>query len=258
MSARLESEEFVKHEDCEEWATPPIEDTHGEHTPAEGLAGDARRAIVLASKGWHAGVIGIVAARIVERYHRPTILIALENGEGQGSGRSIRNFDLHAALVTSGEFLTSFGGHAMAAGLRIAEENVAAFTEAFVATANNRITHEDLVPKIRLDAEISLSALSLQVVESVSALGPFGNGNPKPKLATQWLELAEEPRLVGRDSAHLSARFREGGVQIKSIGFGLGDQIEALKNHRRCRGFQASTSGQTHRLCAQNQARPRE
>lgn len=201
----------------------------------EGLAGDARRAIVLASKGWHAGVIGIVAARIVERYHRPTILIALENGEGQGSGRSIRNFDLHAALAASGKLLTSFGGHAMAAGLRIAEANVDAFTEAFVATANNRITHEDLVPKIRLDAEISLSALSLQVVESVSALGPFGNGNPKPKLATQWLELAEEPRLVGRDSAHLSARFREGGVQIKSIGFGLGEQIEALKNHRRCR-----------------------
>lgn len=201
----------------------------------DGLASDARRALVLASEGWHAGVIGIVAARIVDRYHRPTVLIALSGGEGQGSARSIPHFDMAEALAACDRHLLSYGGHSMAAGLRIAADRVGDFSEAFVALANNLLTGDDMIPKLRLDAEVSLGELTLSTTEAITGLGPFGMGNPKPKLATQWLELVEEPRLVGAQRTHLQASFVQGGVRMRSIGFGLGGCIEDLKQHRRCR-----------------------
>ncbi len=199
------------------------------------LAGDARRAIVLSSDKWHAGVIGIVAARIVDRYHRPAVMISLTSGDGQGSARSIANFDLAAAFGACGEHLISSGGHAMAAGLKIKSRNIDAFTEQFVALANEQLTGDDLVPKLRLDAEISLSDLTLPTVEAIQALGPFGMGNPKPRFATRMVELADEPRTVGQRGDHLQCTFRENGATLRAIGFGLGEHIEDLKQHRRCR-----------------------
>ncbi len=201
----------------------------------DNLAGDARRAIVLAAEGWHAGVIGIVASRIVGRYHRPAVMIALTNGEGQGSARSIRNFDLAASLADCAEHLIAHGGHAAAAGLRIAADRIADFTEAFVELANQRLTADDLTPKLRLDAEVLLSEMSLATTEAILGLGPFGAGNPKPLLSTDWLELAAEPRCVGSGGDHLQASFRQNGAQIKGIGFGLASELEDLKLHRRCR-----------------------
>ncbi len=200
-----------------------------------GLASDARRAIVLASAGWHSGVIGIVAARVVERYHRPTVLIALGDGDGQGSARSIRNFDLAGALAACQGHLLSFGGHAMAAGLRIAGHRVDDFREAFVRTANQRLTGMDLLPKLRIDAEVGLGALTLPVVQTISVLGPFGIGNPKPRLATDFVELADEPRCVGRNDEHLQVTFHQNGARLKAIGFGMASLAEDLKHHRRCR-----------------------
>jgi single-stranded-DNA-specific exonuclease len=199
------------------------------------LASDARRAIVLASEAWHAGVIGVVAARLVDRYHRPTILIALSGGEGQGSGRSIRHFDMNAALRACSAHLLSFGGHPMAAGLRITEGCVEPFTEAFVAVANNRLTGSELIEKLRLDAQVALDELTLPLAEAIIGLGPFGVGNPKPRFATDWIELADEPRRVGQRQDHLQATFRQNGVRIKAIGFGMGSGLEDLKQHRRCR-----------------------
>ncbi len=205
-----------------------------ERIDRERLAGDARRAIVLAADEWHAGVIGIVASRLVERYARPTILISTTNGEGQGSGRSIRHFDLHAALSSCSDHLVAYGGHRMAAGLRVATPRIADFTEAFVAVANNRLNGDDLVPKLRLDAEVSLADLTLPTAELLADLGPFGPGNPRPKLASGWLDLADEPRCVG-DGTHLLASFTEHGRRIRAIGFGLAPMIEDLKHRRRCR-----------------------
>ena len=201
----------------------------------DNLASDALRAIVLASPGWHAGVIGIVAARIVGRYHRPTVMIALNNGEGQGSARGIQHFDLADALSSCSRHLLAYGGHAMAAGLRIAADRVDAFTEAFVAEANNRLTGDDLVDKLRLDAQLPLHELTLPTAEAIVGLGPFGIGNPKPKFATDWLDLAQEPRCVGANLDHLQVSFQQNGTRIKGIGFGLGGVIEDLKQHRRCR-----------------------
>lgn len=199
------------------------------------LASDARRALVLSSDQWHAGVIGIAASRIMERYHRPTILIALANGEGQGSGRSIRHFDLSEALASCADHLLAYGGHAMAAGLRIAENRVESFTEAFVGVANQKLTGDDLVEKLRLDAQIGLDELTLPAVEAMLGLGPFGPGNPRPRLATDWVELANEPRCVGKNQEHLQASFQQHGVCVKAIGFRMAKHIEDLKQHRRCR-----------------------
>jgi len=196
---------------------------------------DSCRAIVLAAEGWHAGVIGIVAARLVDRYHRPTVLIALENGTGQGSARSVRHFPLHEALAACGEHLLAYGGHAMAAGLKIEPSKVEAFTEAFIGRANQTLTGADLRPKLRLDAEALLAELDVRTVEAVMSLGPFGVDNPKPRLASRWLDLAGEPRCVGQGGAHLQASFRENGVVLKSIAFGQAAAAEDLKHHRRCR-----------------------
>jgi single-stranded-DNA-specific exonuclease len=201
----------------------------------QNLAGDARRALVVAGEGWHAGVIGIVASRIAEQYHRPAVLIALSNGQGQGSARSIRHFDLADALAACGEHLLSYGGHAMAAGLRIAADSIEPFTDAFVEVANNRLTADDLLPKLRLDAEVPLSAMTMPTAEAIVGLGPFGVGNPKPKLATGWVDLAAEPRCVGQHQDHLQASFSQGGTRMKAIGFGLGGLIEDLKQYRKCR-----------------------
>lgn len=201
----------------------------------DGLAGDARRAIVLAGEGWHAGVIGIVAARIVDRYHRPTVIIALSDGQGQGSGRSIKHFDIAAALSSCSEHLLSFGGHPMAAGLRIESDSVGAFTEQFVGLANNRLTGDDLAQKLYLEAELTLEELTLPATEAVLGLGPFGSGNATPRFATDWLDLADEPRCVGGGKTHLQMSFRQAGARMRAIGFGLASKAEDLKEHRRCR-----------------------
>jgi single-stranded-DNA-specific exonuclease len=123
----------------------------------------------------------------------------------------------------------------MAAGLRIAADNVQPFSEAFVEIANQRLTAADLVPRLRLDAEVALADLDLSLAETIAAMGPFGLGNPRPKLATGWVTLADEPRCVGRQQTHLQASFRENGTCLKGIGFGLAGAIEDLKQHRRCR-----------------------
>ena len=202
---------------------------------ASGMACDAKRGIVVASDKWHPGVIGIVASRLVERFGRPTIVISTQGGNGQGSARSVRALDLTAALSECESHLISFGGHSMAAGLRIAPERIDAFRSAFVQVVNNRLTPADMVPALRLDAEISIAELTLETVERIKAAGPFGAGNPKPRFATDWLELADEPRSVGRDRSHLQATFTQDGKTIKAIGFGMAWAIEDLKDHRRCK-----------------------
>ncbi len=109
------------------------------------------------------------------------------------------------------------------------------FTDAFVAHANNVLTGDDLVPKLRLDGVTSIDAMTLPTAEAILGLGPFGIGNSKPRFATDWLELAAEPRCVGSRQDHLQAMFRQRGCCMKAIGFGLGSHIEDLKEHRRCR-----------------------
>lgn len=200
-----------------------------------GMHRESCRGIVLAAPGWHPGVIGIVASRIVERFCRPTVLIALAEEECLGSGRSVRHFPLHEVLAACGAHLVSHGGHAMAAGVRIRAEQIDGFTRAFQAEANRRLTPLDLRPRLQLDDEVELDALLPDVVASIQQMAPFGVGNPRPRLATGEVELLEAPRVVGSEGQHLQFSVRQGGAIRKAIAFNRGPHAGLLADHPRLR-----------------------
>lgn len=200
-----------------------------------GLNRESCRGIVLASPAWHAGVIGIVASRLVERFHRPTMLIALEDGLGQGSGRSVRHFPLHEVLQCCADHLLSHGGHAMAAGVRLRAEQLDAFTAAFQAEAAKRLTPRDLQPRLQLDDAVALADLTADVVQTIQCMAPFGTGNQRPRLATTEVELVDQPRVVGQNGAHVQLTVRQGPTYRKAIAFGAGPQVAELAEQRRLR-----------------------
>ncbi len=196
---------------------------------------DSVRAIVLASPGWHAGIIGIVASKIVETFGRPAVLIAVENGVGQGSARSIRNFPLIEALNECGEHLLTCGGHAMAAGLRIDASRIDAFREAFQARAAQLLTPGDLKPKLRLDDLVGLEQLDETLVADLERLEPCGAGNAAARLATDWLAVVGEPRAVGAGGHHLQVTLGQAQRQCKGIAFNQASLRPQLMDHRRCK-----------------------
>jgi single-stranded-DNA-specific exonuclease len=201
----------------------------------KGLHQPSCRGIVLASPDWHPGVIGIVASRLVDRYHRPTVLIALERDQGQGSGRSVRHFPLHEVLRACERHLTSHGGHAMAAGIKLRKDQIAAFTDAFLIEAARRLTPQDLRPKLHLDDQVGLADLTTEVVNAVQRMAPFGEGNQRPRLATAEVELVDAPRVVGRSGTHLQFSVRQEKTYRKAIAFGRGSQADQLAEHCRVR-----------------------
>ena len=181
-----------------------------------------RTAVVLASGNWHPGVIGIVASRVVERCHRPTILIAMQNGEGKGSGRSIPAFHLYNALAASAEHLVKFGGHRQAAGISILEQNLAAFYDLFDGHAVENLTAEDLIPAYAVDAEISPEDLGEQLLSIINSLKPFGMGNSEPLFLLRGVEVVSH-RLI-KDS-HLKMSLNINGRIVDSIGFKMAGKL---------------------------------
>ncbi|WP_298436391.1 single-stranded-DNA-specific exonuclease RecJ [Geobacter sp.] len=177
-----------------------------------------RRSIVLASEAWHPGVIGIVASRLVDIFHRPTILIALRDGNGRGSGRSIAGFHLYDALAACGEHLEKFGGHRQAAGLSIDEVTLEAFVARFEEVAAGLLSPEDLAPVLLADAELSPAEVTPELVEAVSTLEPFGMGNPEPLFILRRATVAE--RRVLKEQ-HLKLRLSAAGRSFDAIGFNL-------------------------------------
>ena len=187
--------------------------------------------IVLAGEGWHPGVIGIVASRLVEEFGRPTILIGLEGDEGKGSGRSISRFDLHAGIGRCRHLLKRFGGHRSAAGITIARENVEEFTRCFNEAARAALTPDDLVPELRVDLEVELSDLTPGFETLLRHLEPCGVGNPAPMLVTRGVRLAAPPRVVGRDGLKLRIE-SESAEPLEAIGWSLGSRIRELDQSR--------------------------
>jgi len=190
----------------------------------------ARRAYAVAGADWHEGVIGIVASRLVERYHRPVVLIAGTDGDWKGSGRSIPAFDLHGALGACAQLLGRWGGHRAAAGLSIVEENVEAFAEAFAEQAASVLGVEDLDPVTSIDAVVARGAdLSLDLCGELRRLAPFGLGNPAPTLLAPGCGLAE--LVTVGEGKHLRFRIRRDGRDAGSaIAFGQGSRLEALRS----------------------------
>ncbi len=186
---------------------------------AQVRAAGARPAYVLDGAGWHPGVIGIVAARLVERWHRPTILIALDGEEGTGSGRSVPGFDLLAGLDACAARLLRHGGHRAAAGLTIAAAEVDAFRDAFAAHAEGALAPADLVPERRADAVVAGDPLGLDLAEDLAALEPCGMGNPGPTLLLPAARFAD-PQPMGEDGRHLRATVQAAGARAKLVAFG--------------------------------------
>ena len=193
-------------------------------------------ALVLADHGWHAGVIGIVAGRLADKYHRPVILISLDElgvNPGIGSGRGAGVLNLSAAFAHCAQYLKSHGGHAAAAGLRIDAAQLDAFRTEFCEYATDTIPAEDRVPKIQIDAETPLSALTLKSVGQMERMAPFGHENPRPTLCTTGVALAGEPRQMGSGNRHLSLKLKQHNVALRAVAFGRGEWAADLSKLER-------------------------
>lgn len=197
---------------------------------AGGFTRPDRRAIVLAHEGWHAGVVGIVCSRLVERFHRPTLLMQRRDGMCHGSGRSIDGFSLHAGLVACADLLESFGGHDMAAGLKLREDRLDAFTERFVAHANDHLSEADLIPWEDHDADAEVPELTREAVDALAALGPFGRENPEVVLRLRGLRV-RRAEAMGAGGRHLSMRVTGPGSErtFRLVGWNWGDRLASLR-----------------------------
>jgi single-stranded-DNA-specific exonuclease len=190
-------------------------------------------ALVLAGRGWHAGVIGLVAGRLAERYHRPVVLIALDQlgvKPGVGSARSPNGLNLHTALAACAEHLLGFGGHACAAGLKIQEGQVDAFRAAFCEYAASETGGGARSGEIRIDAEGPFCQLNIETVRQIESLSPFGCGNPRPVLCATGVRLAEPPKRIGASERHLSLKLIQHQTTIRAVCFGGAEWCDELAN----------------------------
>ncbi|MBI4567785.1 MAG: single-stranded-DNA-specific exonuclease RecJ [Planctomycetes bacterium] len=193
------------------------------------------RVIVLASQGWHPGVIGIVCARLLDRFHRPAVLIALDGAVGRGSARSSPETPVFAAMEQCRELFDSFGGHAAAAGFVIQASRVPALREALNQALTDAAAGDETAfrPTLAVDARARLADLTPDLLRGLERLAPFGVGNPEPILAAEGLELAGRPRLVGRSFNHLIFTARQGDVSLRAVAFNQGGRMnELLKAER--------------------------
>jgi single-stranded-DNA-specific exonuclease len=184
---------------------------------------------VIAEQGWHPGVIGIVASRMVEEFCRPTILIALDGDTGKGSGRSISQFHLHDGLGECRDLLLRFGGHRSAAGVTIAAHCVEAFATRFNEVAAARLTPDDLIPELRVDLEVSLDEVSEELERMLRHLEPCGMGNPSPVLVARDVTVAAPPRVVGKDGLKVRLRSATSEREVVALGWGMAPRIGELE-----------------------------
>jgi single-stranded-DNA-specific exonuclease len=187
---------------------------------------DSTIGVVLARDGWHPGVIGIVASRLVEEFGRPTVLVALDGEVGKGSGRSIPPFDLHSALTECRDLLLRYGGHRAAAGVTVARDRIPEFAERFNEIASRELSHGDLAGDVRVDLELPVAEATEALETLLRYFEPFGVGNPSPLFLSRNVRLAGAPRLIGRDGVKLA--LDAGGRTLPAIGWGMAERIGEL------------------------------
>ena len=196
-----------------------------------GVALDRARAIVLAGEGWHPGVIGIVAGRIAEEFHRPTVLLVIDGDRARGSARSVPGVDLCAALRECQGSLLAFGGHAMAAGLEIELSRI----DELQAGLDRAIPIEPaaMVREVEVDGGVRLSDLTLAALEELAYLAPHGNGNPEPMFVLENMDVVGEPRVLGSAGRHLAFHVREDSAVRRAIAFGQGELLSRIRRGSR-------------------------
>ncbi|MDO9577257.1 MAG: single-stranded-DNA-specific exonuclease RecJ [Candidatus Cloacimonadales bacterium] len=183
--------------------------------------------IVVSSDGWHPGVIGIVASKLVEKYYKPTIMISFKDGIGSGSGRSIAGFDLFKALQSVEDYLETFGGHKYAAGLSLLGEYVDVLENRLSKYAKANITPDQLIPPLRIETKMELYEINENLLEWMNKFAPFGPGNMRPNFITEKVMIVGFPYNVGKN--HLKLKVVKDGCTIDLIGFNLGDFLPFIK-----------------------------
>jgi single-stranded-DNA-specific exonuclease len=187
---------------------------------------DHDAALVFAGAGWHRGVVGIVASRVVERFHRPAFVLGLDNGLAHGSGRSIRAFHLLEALETMPELFSKFGGHRQAAGVTMDAVNVEEFRERFRIYAAARLTTADFEPEIEIDAEIGFDEITDRNVAELLNLAPFGFGNAAPTFVARGVEVAAPPDI--KNDKHVFLRFKSSSRQLRAKAWNFAERVSEL------------------------------
>ena len=194
----------------------------GDHVDKKGL--------VVYDKDWHQGVLGIVAARLLNQYNRPVFVLSVEGDKTSGSGRCIEGMNLADSLNACSDLLVKHGGHQAAAGLTIKTENIDEFTVRFNQYACDHLSDEDLIPRLKVDLEAQSAYLTLQAIEELQQLEPFGEDNPAPRLMMRNLRLQGSPNVMGKEKNHLKLFVSDGGQTLEAIGWGMADYLIALKN----------------------------
>ena len=189
----------------------------------------AHAILVVWGAGWHRGVIGIVASKLVDLFHRPAIVLAVEGDTAYGSGRSIPGFDLLGALDHCGDLFTRYGGHRYAAGVTLESGRLAELRRRITAFADDRLGPEQLMPRLRVDGRLPLAGITPGMMAGLRAMEPFGSGNPRPVFHSGTLQLADAPRVL--KSRHLAMRVRQGGRVFRAVAWRMADREDFVKRH---------------------------
>ena len=195
---------------------------------------EGRQSIVLAKEGWHAGVLGIVAAKLAERHWRPAVVLTLEGDTGHGSARAVAPVHLFDALHACSDRLIGFGGHARAAGLRIRTDELARFKTEFEAAVALQLGDREPTPILDIDTTMRFSDMSRRLLDDINRIAPFGEGNRPPMLASFDVDLPASVRRMGTGGQHLSFYGNQNGVALRCVAFGLGEWADALARAGRC------------------------
>ncbi|RUS47705.1 single-stranded-DNA-specific exonuclease RecJ [Cohnella sp. AR92] len=188
-------------------------------------------AIVLAGDGWNAGIAGLVASKLVERYYRPVIILAHDpaTGKCKGSARSIEGFNLYDALTECSDLMDHFGGHEAAAGMTLPYSNVPELGERLSELAKERISAEDWIPSKKADLVCSMNELTLEAADQLNQLEPFGNGNPTPRIVIRGVSIAES-KTLGKEGTHVRFVAVSQGRRLETVGFGMADSLELFRS----------------------------
>jgi single-stranded-DNA-specific exonuclease len=190
----------------------------------------AHAVLVVAAEGWHRGVIGIVASKLVEAYHRPAIVLSIDGDAAHGSCRSIPSFDMLDALERAGPLLGRFGGHRMAAGLTLDASRIPQFRQTINTWADAVLGPDDLRPRLQIDAELPFDAITAKTVGDLARLEPYGAGNPKPVFSAAGVEVADGPRRV--KDRHLKFGLRQRGRLFRAMAWRAVEHEAMYARHR--------------------------
>jgi single-stranded-DNA-specific exonuclease len=190
----------------------------------------ARSVLVVAAEGWHRGVIGIVASKLVDTFHRPAIVLSVEDGIAHGSCRSITKFDMLGALERCANLFIRFGGHKQAAGLALEADRIKELRLAVNAVADETLGPEDLMPRLRIDADLTFRGITGGVAAGISALAPFGAGNPRPVFAARKVEIIDGPRVL--KERHLKMALKQDGRIFRAVAWRAAERADFLTEHK--------------------------